>query len=539
MSVKSFAFISVLFMIYLFFEREERQDHKLKKKYDIAFAFLMFLLIILGYSVSSGLFQCGYHLVDDHEFYVMQKDINTVGLWTAVGNYLQKDIFTRFRPTYCISRVLLVSLFGTNFVQWHIFMAVFSALSMTLCYTFARKMRCPVWLSFIFPIAIYGGQQMSVLWRLGPQENFGIALVMATLIALIGYIENRKKGNLIVFIVFTVLLGGIKEAFVLLLPLIPLWCVYYECTYFTPQDLTKDNLLKSLKRNKLVFAIVYFLFFLCIGIILLRVGTSYAFGGSEKVDYIQYLWVTFTYYLKWYLLISIVGAVLLLWVLMDAKRKKEEKIFISFLKRMLFPAFMLAYILLSQLVLHSGMGLIERYIIPTSLGFAVFWIIDLYNYLKEKEIKKEIYHVFYFIVAIVFILRMVDSYDFGDYITEGYHTTNMLSKIGEYAAEDPDVLVCCEYEHDYSASVYLEEVYSITNVYNMNFSQQTVPGEAIDGYGINENNTMPINDADIILAYVSNIDSLRDTYNINFEDYNIYNYGQYVVYIGKHFDTSN
>ena len=104
---------------------------------------------------------------------------------------------------------------------------------------------------------------MSVLWRLGPQENYGVLLLMTTLLLLIKYINDRKTINLVLLMLGTILLSGIKEAFLLLVPLLPLWAIYYEQVYHRKKKINLTDIAILAKKNKVYSIFVFLIFMNC------------------------------------------------------------------------------------------------------------------------------------------------------------------------------------------------------------------------------------------------------------------------------------
>lgn len=175
-----------------------------------------------------GILDSGYHLVDDHEVYTIGKDLESFGFGETLLKWLQTDLNIRFRFTYFIIRIMECAVFGANFELWHIFYTLLASLSLFLSYVFARKMKCPMWISYIFSILIFAGSQVAVFWRLGPQENLATILLMLVLIQLFEYVKKKTPLKLLVLVVLTIFLGGIKEAFLILLPILPLLLVFWE-----------------------------------------------------------------------------------------------------------------------------------------------------------------------------------------------------------------------------------------------------------------------------------------------------------------------
>lgn len=524
------------FMVYEVI-RKKYKEYSLSKEFCIVFIWFSFMVFI--FMSSTGVLNSGYHFIDDHEIYEIRKDFPQFGFWGTMIKWLKGDLNQRFRFTYFLIRVSQCYLLGDNFKLWHIVQSMVSVLSIFSSYFVARKMQTPPWLSYIFSMLVFlGGGQGAVLWRLGPQENFGVLLLMLTLISLIYYSENEKM--LIPSIVLTILLGGIKEAFLLLLPLLPFWLLTIKL---------KKEKVKSLKRcweiiknqyKYWVFTYIIFIIDMCI--IIFWVGTNkigyagidHQFGVKE---YFKAILRICCGSFRLYTVMNILGIILLLFYLIFLI-KKNINMLKPFLAYILIPILTYGYILTSQFILHAKSGMGERYLIPATIGFAFFWIIDITYIIKKINLPVRYYYFFIAVLSIILILGLKDEKNAREYAQDGKYTTEMLGEVARNQEANPDIIVSLGYERDLSASVYLQEKYGIKSLFNVNYSHSD-DNKVHDGWitDLAEKESIDFNKAGMYLGYHGEIENLMENNGVNLENFLQYKYGNYVLYINKFMDN--
>lgn len=502
----------------------------------VAACILLFMFGFMGYA---GVMGSGYHLIDDHEVYTIGKDLSEFGYWATMHRWISNDLHIRFRFTYYLIRVTECYFLGDNFALWHGLQTVAAAAGLYLSYVFARRMKCTVWSAYIFAVIIYiGGGQSAVWWRLGPQENWGIILLMLTLLSLQSYLQKNKAGNLSLSVVLTIFLGGIKEAFLLLLPLLPIWVAYWEINR-DGQDISLCNICTSLKKHRIYCVVTYLVFLLDMAVILLYVGTArIEYAGIDDssgiVDFIKGIWNIVRGRLKLYVIMTLIGvllvivAVCILWV------KRQRELLFRFVRYMIIPVLTFGYFLGVQFVLHANRGMFERYLLPTTVAFAYFWLIDIHGFIKPHRQFMLGYYVFITLMALVLIVGSNDAEQARAYGEDGKNTTAMLSMTAGYAGENPNIIVGMGYEKDYSASVYLQEKYDIKSVYNLYYSDAE-DNAVHDGYLCDEDEKEEISiyDAGIFIGYPHTILPIMEEYGILPQNFEIYSFGDYVLYVSK------
>lgn len=516
--------------------KTEKTEKPSIKEYGIIF--ILFTVMMFAFMWWTGVFSSEYHFVDDHEVYTIGKDFSEVGFWGTMQKWLSNDLHSRFRFTYFLIRVTECFLVGDHFFIWHIIQTLVSAFSLFLSYIFARKMQCPTWMAYIFSIVIFiGGGQSAVFWRLGPQENWGILLLMLTLICLCNYAENSKVGNFIKVIFMTVLLGGIKEAFLLILPLLPVWLVYWK---IRKKDETVNfySISTFLKKYRIYFLSTYCVFIVDILIILLYTGTNkYGYAGVdfsyEIRDYIREIYWAICGRIFPYIKATIWGFLFLLIPIAVCHRNEPGKLR-SFLRKMIIPMLSFSYLLGVQFVLHAKSGLYERYLLPTTFVFAFFWMIDIFYVLNRQDNRyRGYYHMFIILMALMLFGSVNDEERAVQYAEDGKNTTAMMEAVAEYVNEygDINIVVGLDYEMDFSASVYLQEKYDIKTVYNL-FYQKNEDRMVYDGYLCepDEKQAITVDEAQMFVGYPDKITEFMETYGIGTEEFDRLKFGEYTIF---------
>ena len=253
------------------------------------YSYLCYFMIVFVTFYMMGVLGSGYHFVDDHEFVRYNKSLVSNGLIHTLCSAVKNDMLIRFRFTYIIIRVFESYLFP-NYMVLHILQTFLVVQSLYLSYVLARKCGSSRWLSVVFSLVIYIGPQAEVWWRLGPQENWGVLFFMMTLLSIIRYMNTKRSGDFFLAVVFVFFLGGIKESFLVLLPALPLFMLWYSMR-------TDGGNITWIPVKKLVLEYKYFIgwigvvFCLDISFILCVVGTNkigYA-GIDSQFDLSNYI----------------------------------------------------------------------------------------------------------------------------------------------------------------------------------------------------------------------------------------------------------
>ena len=525
--------LSAAALISYLFKKNNIEEISIK---EYAAAAVFFMLLMFWFMSFTGVLQSGYHFVDDHEVYTIGRDFKEYGFWGTMYKQLSGDLRQRFRFTYFLIRVTECYFFGDNFTLWHVFQTITAAAGLFLSYMFARKMKCSVLGAYVFAVMIYvGAGQSAVWWRLGPQENLGTILFMLTVLGLHGYMKKNKVGYLILSIVLTILLGGIKEAFLLILPLLPVWITYWEIRR-SGQTVSRHSFWITAKKRWVYYLAAYLVFLIDIGIIVLYVGTNkIGYAGIDTsygiIDYIRAIWGIVKGRLGLYIIMTIIG-ILFVIIPVCISQIKEERKLLCFVPHIIIPILSFGYFLGVQFILHANSGMYERYLLPTTIAFAYFWMIDMNDFIKSRSRYPSAYYIFVVLMAAVLFRGVNDEDRARSYAEDGINTTAMLNKVSEYADEKPNVLVGIEYEQDFSASAYLQEKCNIQSTYNLCYSARE-DDLVRDGYrySADEPRAITPDEIQIFMGYLHIITPIMDEYGISQQDFECYMYGNYVLYV--------
>lgn len=201
--------------------------NKLNRKYEYLFAGVFFTVLIFGLLIILRTIASGYHLIDDHEFYIYQERIDQFGLWGAIKTNIKVDLAIRYRPLYIVLRTLGVAIWGTNTVCWSVCKAVEIIAALQMFYIFARK-EISKFFSAAFAVLIMWGSQSEIWWRLGPQESVGMLLFSAGLLVTYNLSNRNEWYNKLLFVFFITALSLQKESFWVSVPWFILLLFAYE-----------------------------------------------------------------------------------------------------------------------------------------------------------------------------------------------------------------------------------------------------------------------------------------------------------------------
>ena len=69
----------------------------------------------------------------------------------------------------------------------------------------------------------------------------------------------------------------------------------------------------------------------------------------------------------------------------------------TYFRYLISALLVLGYVLLTQFVLYAKSGIWERYLIPSTVGVAIFCIIDIFDIIKGMEIKVKVGYAIFMI----------------------------------------------------------------------------------------------------------------------------------------------
>ncbi len=439
------------------------------KKYipDILVILSLFLGLFLFLHLSGTLYS-GYHLIDDHGILSIKDSLNGNSFFNVLWSYIKADFLIRFRPIFSIYIVMVAKFFGLNFSLISVFVATLGFISATFFYLALRKLNYSKLYSFLFPLLIFAGPQMSILWRLGVNETIAIFFFALTLFFMAISIKKEKKllWN-ILFTIFLILTTLCKESFIIVIPAMISFKILIESSS------SAISLRESIRRNWLLGLPIIFMF---LELVLIKF-----FVGTNKIGYagvpsslsgfitgIREIMVNQNSLYYWFLLLI---PILFLWFLSFQKLKKENS-------KTLIANFSFFVLLIGpQILMHTKSGMIERYLVPTTIGFS-FLIVWLIKNTKHNSLK-------YFSIIIVCAF-LIFSYNVAfknahAFAEEGKDTRSLLESITEDAPSNSNILLVVDpvtrFEVSYSLKTYFEirgykiYAYPVDRLYSSDFEK--------------------------------------------------------------------
>lgn len=498
----------------------------------------------LWFAYRINILKSGYHLEDDHEIYRIQSDIQKDGFLGTLFSWIHKDFRIRFRPVYYAFRVCETALVGSNMFLWHIVQAIEIGICNFFLYVLARKLGCNSLLSAVFSFIIFCGQQSEIIWRLGPQETLGLSLLALSYICVINYHKKTNKRNLIVLMAVTLLLAGIKESFLLIVPSEILLLIYLEWV-MSDADFTKQAVINFIKKHCIFMIYDFVLTLICVAVIVFGIGTNKIgyVGIDTSYTVADYVYALIGVMIQFAVYLTIIANMFLFFVVpVLAISIKRHDLSRRKIAKLIYNIFFLMYFLGTQMFLHCKSGMGGRYFVPAVFGVYFFLIIMINQYISECGYKGWRRKLFYAVLGIS-LMAVFERSDIGNsakaYAQDGEETTEFLSKIKEVSdgldsGDDSKILVFIGStfggEQNYSASAYLEIKYGLRDVYAVNYSNSG-DGNYNDVYAASgQDRSICIDDVEIFAGMENDIDAFLEEKGLDTESLYRYSAGKYCIY---------
>jgi ABC-type cobalt transport system substrate-binding protein len=374
----------------------------------------------------------------------MKHDLSVSSLNEIAKKWVREDIVStrRFRPLYYIHRVYETRLFGSDFFIWSFYTGFLCCITLIFFYLGMRNLKFRVSESVIFLIISFIGPQSAIWWRLGPAETLGVVFLSLSFYFMSRSLAKRNyQLNTLFFIFFLILSSLTKESFLIIIPAMVFFKIWNENIYIW------SSLRESAKKNTLlIIPIAVFLIELII--IKFYLGTDYSGIDSNILNTIKGIFKTFIRFLHTYLNLLIV-ALLMIFINYRLKRPffKVDRFSVAFFLLILIP----------NILLFAKSGLVERYLIPASIGLG-FLVVSLVKCIEEdpRWFKK----MTIVLIVIAYIPFIVTSFnDATAFAKEGISTNKLLSAISSNYRKGDQTLVVVnpvlEYERSVSMKTYL------------------------------------------------------------------------------------
>ena len=289
----------------------------------------------------------------------------------------------------------------------------------------------------LFALVAFVGYQSSVWWKLGTTEIQGCLLFSIGFLFTEAYIRHDKNRYLAGAIITYGLLVLLKENLFILLPFVGFYTLFYDLRSVLEKDSTTKfswKLIFDLIRKRLVFYIFLIGFFLATAFICCFVIDPNAYKGGEYLfgHFDKEAWLNSMHDLKWFVLCGgLFTAVLLT--------------FYDHYKYMWMDAVLLFVFLFPQILVYSHSGMDERYIMPSSIGYALFFVISGFGQKVMHGLRKYLYICGMIILVAFHIRAAVLEADYFTYRGKGFQATMDLA--AEIARENPDAKICSALEY--------------------------------------------------------------------------------------------
>ena len=429
----------------------------ISKMQEIVLVVLLFALMVFGIIVGVGTITSGYHLVDDHEFleWIYQMQNQGKSVWELIAKQLRQDLIWRYEPAYYATRILSVRLFGVSLTGYSLVKAIEITISCVFLYYCGRRMGAAKIYSFLFAALSLVGYQSAVWWKLGPQESQCTMFFAMGFYCMLRFLDNNRKCWAFLSIVLFFIMSNFKESFILLIPFLMMYVLYSELEKDETR-LTWSKIWKCICNRFWYLLVLGLIFLVLVFVIVVFVGVNdYDMVGLDasipfKV-YVEALQDSFVNDLKWYKRFGILFVLILLTYWEDLKKLwKEMLLIVSFL--------------LPQLIIFGQTGLGERYILPSSIGFALFFVIIIPKWKPLSGKRRMVYVLGLWLLLAAHGRVALREADYFRYRGESVNT--MLETVLKLSDEDTKVLSCFRPNEEGNLTInYWMLVHGYDNVY--------------------------------------------------------------------------
>lgn len=429
----------------------------INKKWELLIVCTVALVLVLGVTVGMGTMTSGFHLVDDHEFleWVYQMKCQNMDILEMIRNKALWDFSSRYEPLYYTTRMFSCYLFGTNLIAYSVLKALEIIFTIVFLYYCGRKMGASKVYSLLFSLIAMVGYQSAVWWKLGPQEAQGTLLFSAGLYCMLSWLESNKKKWMLGSILMFTMMVNYKESFIILMPFLILYVFYYDVKISDQNDIWK-GILECIKKRLGYLITLCVIFLVPVLIIVTCVGTN-NYGnvgldaGASFSEYVEGITRSFSGDLKWYKRFGILFCLILLTYWEELKKLWKEMI-------------LTVVFLLPQFIIFGRSGMGERYVLPSAIGFAYFFVLVIPKWKPLSGKRRAVY-----VLGILLLLAahgrvMLREADYFRY--RGESITTMLESVREMAKEDTNVLACFRPNEEGNLTInYWMKLHDFDNVY--------------------------------------------------------------------------
>lgn len=436
-------------------------------KWEFLFICVLALVLVAGVVFGMGTFASGFHLVDDHEFleWIYEMRYQNKNVLDIIWERFWRDLSWRYEPLYYFNRILSCYLFGENLVAYSMLKALEFMLSIIFLYYCGREMGAGKIYSVLFALTAVVGYQSAVWWKLGPQEAQGTLLFSLGFLCMMRYLKSNQKkwmgGSIFLFI----LMVNYKESFIILMPFLMSYVVYYEINFSEDGNVTLQGVWRCIRKRLGYLITLGVIFLVPVLIIVFYVGTNkYSNVGLDISapisEYVAGIRESLNKDLKWYKRFGTLFCMILLTYWEELKKLWKEML-------------LTVIFLLPQFILFGRSGIGERYVLPTAIGIAYFFVIVILKW-KPLSGKRRVVYVLGLLLCLAahgrVMLREADYYTY-----RGKSVTSMLEAVEKMKKEDSNVLACFRPNEEGNLTInFWMKLRDFDNVYYWTEENQTI-----------------------------------------------------------------
>ncbi len=436
-------------------------------KWELLIIFMLALVLVSVPLLGMGTLTSGVHLVDDHEFlrWTYEFRCQNANLLDILKVWFWRDLSWRYRPLYYFLRIFSCYVFGDNLIAYSFLKASEIIFSIIFLYYCGQEMSAGKVYSVLFAFTSMIGYQSAVWWKLGPQESLATLLLAAGFFCMLRYLKSNKKGWMAGNIFLFILMVHYKESHIILIPFFMLYILYFEICSSEKGQVTLSGIWRCIKKRIGYLIALSIIFIAPVVVIVFYVGTDqYGNVGFESgmsiLEYVDGLGRSFQGDLKWYKRFGILFCLILLTYWEELKKLwKEILLAVSFV--------------LPQIVLYGRSGIGERYILPSSIGFAFFFVYVIPKW-KPLSGKRRFVYVLGILLCLAAHGRvMLREADYFRYRGESIMST--FQAVDKMKREDSNVLACFRPNEEGNLTInYWMKLRGFDNVYYWTEEEQMI-----------------------------------------------------------------
>jgi hypothetical protein len=448
---------------------------KLKRNRDKVFIIGFIILATFSFLGLSGTLNSGYHFQDDHEIVRIENDLRNGSFYDVSKKWVVEDLHIRFRPLYFIHRIATIRLFGSDFLALSLYTACLGIATFLFFFLVLRNLKFSILESFLFLIISFIGPQLSIWWRLGPNETIGVTLLSIAFWFMSSCLNKKHYLlNNILFVFFLILTSLCKESFLIIVPGVILFKILNEKLNFRIST-------KEVIRMNMISILPLIIVMVELTIIISYVGTNkvgYAGLDSSLKTTLVGMTEVFRNLWKPYIYILIIAFVILI----------SSQLFILKhiqLKQLIVPFALFILLVIPNVILYAKSGMWERYYIPASIGFSFLIVSIIRAFGDQMKILKVT--IFVFVLITYFPILKAANNSARSFAHDGEMIKSLITNIVINHSSGSDALIVVDpvkyYEQSYSLKVFLKYVHNIdlfgvaiVNDSEENFSKNLIRG---------------------------------------------------------------